>query len=272
MSRLRSALWLPLFDDLADPRVVARLAADAEEAGWDGLFVWDHLNWRAPVRQVADPWIALAAVAIATKRLRLGPMVSPLARRRPAKVARETATLDRLSDGRLTLGIGLGSDRFGGELSKTGEQLDDRRRGQMLDESLQILAAAWSGDPVHHRGEHYTVDDIAFLPRPVQRPGIPVWAAGFPGKVKPMHRAARLDGFFPVNLEHPDQLAEAVATLSELRNGEMASYDIAVSLPLGIDPEPYAKAGATWWLPEIDPGARLDAVRGVLRDGPAALP
>jgi alkanesulfonate monooxygenase SsuD/methylene tetrahydromethanopterin reductase-like flavin-dependent oxidoreductase (luciferase family) len=270
MKRLRSALWLPLFDDLADPRVVARLAADAEEAGWDGCFVWDHLFWRAPVRQVADPWIALAAIAIASERLRLGPMVSPLARRRPAKVARETVTLDRLSDGRLTLGVGLGSDRFGGELSKTGEQLDDRRRGQMLDESLEILAAAWSGEPVRHRGEHYTVDDIAFLPRPVQRPGVPVWAAGFPGKVKPIRRAARLDGFFPVNLEHPDQLVEAVAMLTELRHGEMASYDIALSLPLGVDPEPYAKAGATWWLPEFEPGVRLDVVRGVLREGPAA--
>ncbi|MFI6600854.1 LLM class flavin-dependent oxidoreductase [Nonomuraea sp. NPDC050536] len=270
MNRLRSALWLPLFDDLADPRVIARLAADAEEAGWDGCFVWDQLDWRAPVQQVADPWIALAAIATTTERLRLGPMVSPLPRRRPAKVARETATLDRLSDGRLTLGVGIGSDAFGGELSKTGEQLDDRRRGRMLDESLAILNAAWSGEPVRHRGEHYTVDGIAFLPRPVQRPGVPVWAAGFPGNRKPLRRAARLDGFFPANLEHPDQLAEVVATLTELRHGEMASYDIAVGLPLGVDPEPYAEAGATWWLPEFEPGVRLDVVRAVLRDGPAA--
>jgi alkanesulfonate monooxygenase SsuD/methylene tetrahydromethanopterin reductase-like flavin-dependent oxidoreductase (luciferase family) len=270
MNRLQSALWLPLFDDLADPLVVARLAADAEGAGWDGCFVWDQLCWRAPVRPVADPWIVLAAIATATERLRLGPMVSPLPRRRPPKVARETATLDRLSDGRLTLGVGLGSDRFGGELSKTGEQLDDRRRGRMLDESLAILAAAWSGEPVRHRGEHYTVDGIAFLPRPGQRPGVPVWAAGFPGNLKPIRRAARLDGFFPANLEHPDQLAEVVAALTELRQGEMASYDITVGLPLGVDPEPYAKAGATWWLPEFEPGVRLDTVRGVLRDGPAA--
>ncbi|QQM43502.1 LLM class flavin-dependent oxidoreductase [Streptomyces liliifuscus] len=269
MNRLRSALWLPLFDDLADPREVARLAADAEEAGWDGCFVWDQLCWRAPVRQVADPWIALAAIATVTRRLRLGPMVSTPARRRPAKLARETATLDRLSEGRLTLGVGLGSDRFAGELSRTGEELDDRLRGQMLDESLAILAAAWSGEPVRHRGEHYTVDGIAFLPRPVQRPGVPVWAAGFPGNAKPIRRAARLDGFFPANLEHPDQLAEVVDTLTELRDGEMDSYDIAVGLPLGVDPEPYARAGATWWLPEFDPGVRLDTVRGVLREGPA---
>ena len=270
MNPLRSALWLPLFDDLADPRVVARLAGDAEEAGWDGCFVWDQLCWREPVRQVADPWIALAAVATVTERIRLGPMVSVLPRRRPAKVARESATLDRLSDGRLTLGVGLGSDRFAGELSRTGEELDARRRGRMLDESLAILAAAWSGDPVRHRGEHYTVDDLAFLPRPVQRPGVPVWAAGFPGNAKPIRRAARLDGFFPANLEHPDQLAEVVGSLTALRQGRMASYDIAVGLPLGVDPEAYARAGATWWMPELEPGVRLDTVRGVLRDGPAA--
>ena len=269
MSRLRSALWLPLFDDLADPMEVARVAAAAEEAGWDGCFVWDQLSWRTPARALADPWIALAAIATATQRLRLGPMVTTLPRRRPAKVARETATLDRLSDGRLTLGVGIGSDRFGGELSRTGEELDDRLRGQMLDESLSILAAAWSGEPVQHRGEHYTVDDIAFLPLPVQRPGVPVWAAGFPGNAKPIRRAARLQGFFPANLEHPDELAEVVATIAALRSGEPGPYDIAVGLPFDVDPLPYAAAGATWWLPEFDPGVPLDTVYGVLRDGPA---
>jgi len=271
-SRLRSAIWLPLFEELADPTAVARLAAEAETAGWDGCFVWDQVAWRAPVREVADPWITLAAVAVATERLRLGPMVTPLARRRPAKVARETATLDRLSDGRLTLGVGLGSDVFAGELSRTGEELDDRVRARMLDESLAILAAAWSGDPVHHDGEHYTVDDLAFLPRPVQRPGVPVWAAGFPGNIRPIRRAARLDGFFPANLEHPDQLTEIVATLTGLRAGRTGPYDVAVGLPLGDDPLPYAAAGATWWLPEFPPGTVLDTVRGVIRDGPAMPP
>ncbi|NUR88723.1 MAG: LLM class flavin-dependent oxidoreductase [Nonomuraea sp.] len=270
MNGLRSALWLPLFDELADPRALARLAAQAEEAGWDGFFVWDQLNWQSPpVRRIADPWISLAAIATATERLRLGPMITPLPRRRPAKVARETATLDQLSGGRLTLGVGIGSDRFGGEFSKTGEELDDRVRGQRLDESLEILAAAWSGEPVRHRGAHYTVDDLAFQPRPVQRPGIPVWAAGFPGNLKPLRRAARLDGFFPANLEHPDQLAEVVATLTELRGGDLTGFDVAVGLPVGVDPEPFAKAGATWWLPEVDPGARVEDVLAVLREGPA---
>ncbi|MBD0322589.1 MAG: LLM class flavin-dependent oxidoreductase [Aldersonia sp.] len=267
----RSALWLPLFDELSDPVAVARLAVEAEEAGWHGVFVWDHLWWRPPVTDVADAWITLAAIAIATELLRFGPMILPVPRRRPAKVARETTTLDRLGNGRLTLGVGIGDDRYGHELSATGEQLDDRLRGQMLDESLQILTAAWSGELIHHRGQHYTIDGVQFLPRPVQRPGVPVWFAGMAGNVKPLRRAARYDGFFPANLEHPDQLAEIVATIGELRQHATAPYDIVVGLPLGVDPLPYVKAGATWWLPEFAPEAvSLDEVRGVLRDGPLA--
>lgn len=264
-----SALWLPLFDELSDPVAVARLAAEAEEADWHGVFVWDHLRWQAPVRQAADAWTTLAAIATATEQLRFGPMVMPLPRRRPAKVARETATLDRLSNGRLVVGVGIGDDRFGRELSATGEQLDNRLRGQMLDESLQILTAAWSGEPVHHRGRHYTIDGVEFLPRPVQRPGVPVWVAGLAGNAKPLRRAASYDGYFPANLEHPDQLAEIVATIAQLRQHATVAYDIAVGLPLGVDPLPYVKAGATWWMPEFPPDAvSLDRMRGVLRDGP----
>jgi alkanesulfonate monooxygenase SsuD/methylene tetrahydromethanopterin reductase-like flavin-dependent oxidoreductase (luciferase family) len=179
---MHSALWLPLFDELADPAVVVRLAAEAEAAGWHGLFVWDHIHWRAPVREVADPWITLAAAATVTERLLLGPMVTPLARRRPAKVARETATLDRLSRGRLVLGVGLGSDRFGQEFSGTGEECDDRRRAAMLDEHLTVLDAAWSGAPVQHRGEHYVLDGLTF------RPGPPDTGVG--GRVPGTHPAA----------------------------------------------------------------------------------
>src|ERR687897_1921571 len=153
----RSGLFVPLFGELANPVAVAGLAAEAEEAGWDGFFVWDHVRWRPPVLDVADPWITLAAIAAATTSVRLGPMVTPLARRRPVKVARETATLDALSGGRLTLGVGIGEDRFAREFSKTGEQLNERARGQMLDEALDILTSAWSGEPVHHHGDHYRV-------------------------------------------------------------------------------------------------------------------
>ena len=101
---MRSGLFLPLLDGLADPVSVTRLPVEAEEAGWHGVFVWDHVRWRRPVLAVADPWITLAAVAAAIERVQLGPMVTPLARRRPVKVARETVTLDRLSGGQLTLG------------------------------------------------------------------------------------------------------------------------------------------------------------------------
>src|SRR5215218_10285465 len=213
---MRSGLFVPLFDALSDPAVVARLAAEAEGAGWDGFFIWDQIRWREPVTAVGDTQVTLAAIAAATERIRFGPMVTPLARRRPVKVARETAALDLLSGGRLTLGVGLGSDHFAGEYSSTGEEVDDRRRASMLDESLEILAAAWSGELVQHRGEHYTVDGMRFLPRPVQRPGVPVWVAGFYGRPRPLRRAARHQGFFPVNLEHPEQLAEIAANLATL--------------------------------------------------------
>lgn len=272
---MRSGLFIPLFDELADPALVARLSAEAEEAGWHGVFVWDNLRYREPVVDVADPWITLAAMAAATERIRLGPMVTPLARRRPVKVARETATLDRLSGGRLTLGVGLGSDRFASEYSITGEELDDRRRAGMLDESLEILAAAWSGEPVHHRGEHYTVDGMRFLPRPVQRPAVPVWVAGYYGKPRPVRRAARYQGFFPLGLDHPEQLAEIVVGLAARRREAGADptepYDLVVALPPGDDPAPHAAAGATWWLVEFPWDAvSVDQLRAVIRDGPAA--
>ncbi len=266
---MRSGLWLPLFEELADPGVVSRLAADAEERGWHGVFVWDQLRWREPIKHVADPWITLAAIAAATEQVKLGPMVTPPARRRPAKVARETATLDVLSGGRLILGVGLGGDQFAGEFSKTGEELDDRARGEMLDEALEILSAAWSGEPVNHHGRRYVVDDMQFLPRPVQRPRIPVWIAAFPGNVKPLRRAARYDGFFPVNLENVDQFGQAVAAVRDLRDDDTATYDVAVELPPGGDVAPYIEAGATWWMTALEPGVSLDEVRGVIRDGPA---
>jgi alkanesulfonate monooxygenase SsuD/methylene tetrahydromethanopterin reductase-like flavin-dependent oxidoreductase (luciferase family) len=272
--QMRAGLYVPLFDPLADPAVVARLAAEAEEAGWDGLFLWDQIRWREPVAAVGDTQVTLAAIATATERIRFGPLVTPLARRRPAKVARETVALDLLSGGRLTLGVGLGSDRFAGEYSSTGEELDDRRRARMLDEALEILNSAWSGEPVHHRGEHYTVDGVRFLPRPIQRPGVPVWVAGFPGKPRPERRAARYDGFFPVNLDSADQLAEIVARVGALREEAGRApdepYEVIAALEPDIDPAPYREAGATWWLlaPEWE-GILVDEVRGVIREGHA---
>jgi alkanesulfonate monooxygenase SsuD/methylene tetrahydromethanopterin reductase-like flavin-dependent oxidoreductase (luciferase family) len=268
---VRSAVWLPLFDDLAEPRLIMRVAAAAEEAGWDGLFVWDHVRWREPVEAVADPWTVLAACAAVTERLRLGPMVTPLARRRPAVVARQTASLDRLSGGRLVLGVGLGSDAFGEEYSRFGDEQSLKARAEMTDEALAILRGAWSGETVDHHGAHYVVDGVRFLPRPVQEPGVPVWIAGFPGNRAPRRRAARYDGFFPVNLTHPDELAEAMVDVRVHRADPAGPFDVVAEVEPGQDPAPWVAAGATWCLTAFDPTSApvtLDRVLGVVADGP----
>ncbi len=172
---MKRAIDVPPFGELADPRVLAELASAAEERGWDGFFVWDHILHRSPARAIADPWVALAAIACATSTLRIGPMVTPLSRRRVQKLARETVTLDILSSGRLTLGVGLGSAR-NDEFEPFGEVTDPRERARLLDNGLTDLARYWSGD---------------FEPVPVQRPRIPVWVAGGWPYRRPVERALR---------------------------------------------------------------------------------
>jgi alkanesulfonate monooxygenase SsuD/methylene tetrahydromethanopterin reductase-like flavin-dependent oxidoreductase (luciferase family) len=262
---VRHAIWVPLFDELAEPIEAVGLAVEAEEQGWDGFFVWDHVAFAQ--HEMADAWLTLSAVAAATGSIHLGPMVTALPRRRPGKLARETVTLDRLSGGRLVLGAGLGSDRFGREFSAFGEPADDRARAGMLDETLAVLTAAWSGEPVHHHGEHRTVDDVRFGPRPVDG-RIPIWLAGFAGNTRPMRRAVRYDGYFPVNVESVDQLADIVATLHGMREDDRP-FQVVGELVPGRDPAPYAAAGATWTLTDMPrEGLTLDRVRGVVRDGP----
>jgi alkanesulfonate monooxygenase SsuD/methylene tetrahydromethanopterin reductase-like flavin-dependent oxidoreductase (luciferase family) len=263
---MRHAIFLPPFDALAEPRVVADLAAEAEQAGWDGFFLWDHIAYRAPVTAVADVWVTLAATACATERLRLGPMVPPVPRRRPVVLPRQIASLDRLAQGRLVLGVGTGGDGSR-ELSATGEELGARARGDMLDEALEVLQAAWTGEPVQHPGAHYVVDGLTLLPTPVQRPGPPVWVAARYGNPRPLRRAARFDGVFPIEVEAPGQLAEVVADVRAHRGD--APLDVAIGFPPGTDPAPYEAAGATWWLTEFGiEDLDVDRIRGVLRDGP----
>ena len=174
-----------------------------------------------------------------------------------------------MSGGRVALGVGLGSDRFGGEFSLFGEEVDDRVRAAMVDESLEVLRGAWTGEPVHHRGDHYVVDGVRFLPRPVNGT-IPIWVAGFPGKPRPRRRAARYDGFFPVNLAGPDQLAEEVAAVTALREDPAAAYDFVAAVAPGTDLAPWAAAGATWCVTDTEAeGLTLDTVRGFIADGPA---
>lgn len=262
---MQYGVFLPPFDELADADRLAYLAASAEVSGWDGLFLWDHIAYRPPVRAVADPWIALAAMAARTERIRLGPMVTPLPRRRPVVIARQTATLDRFSNGRLVMGVGIGGDNSR-EFSGTGEVVDDRTRAAMLDESLDVLTAAWSGEPVTHHGEHFDVDEITFLPTPVQRPRPPVWVAGRYGNPAPLRRAARWDGVFPIDMTEPDDLAAVIETVRRHRAGAMDGYDVVAAGPPGTDPAPWQARGATWWLTEFgirdtDPGRVAEVVR-----------
>src|SRR4051812_44132337 len=241
---VKRGIFVAPFDELVEPAALAELARSAEERGWDGFFLWDHIKHLPPVRAVADVWVALAAIASATERLRIGPMVTPLSRRRIEKLARETVTLDHLSAGRLTLGVGLGSERTG-ELEEFGEVVDPRERAQLLDQGLDSLTAYWAGE---------------FEPAPVQEPRIPVWAAGRWPSRRPLKRAARWDGFFPIELPGPDALSELTHEIRDLRGGT-DDFDIAVDVEAGDAIEPWAAAGATWVLTAFDSSPRQTEVR-----------
>lgn len=269
---LRRGLSVPPFDALADPVTLAEVAVSAEAAGWDGIFLWDHVLHTHPERAVADPWISLAAIAAATSRIALGPMVTPLPRRRPAVVARQAVSLDRLSGGRLILGFGSGDDGGVGELSRFGEELDARRRGAMLSEGLDLLTQLLSGEEVRHRGEHYVADGARFAPAPVRASGIPIWlAARWPNRA-PVRRAAGYDGLFPIGLTGPADLE----TLGEWVAGERTRggpFDFVVAADPGEDPAPWARAGATWLLTRVGThDLEPDAVRAVVEAGPQAAP
>src|SRR4249919_1336900 len=174
---MRFGLIVQMTGPLGDPRPLVRLAREAEAAGWDGFFIWDVFGGAADApKPVVDPWIALAAIATVTERMRLGPMVTPLPRRRPWKVAREAASLDQLSNGRLILGVGIG-DRTE-EFRRFGEEPDPRVRARMLDEGLEVITGLWRSEPFSFHGEHFRIDDALVLPRPIQTPRISIWVGG----------------------------------------------------------------------------------------------
>jgi len=266
---MRQGLFLPIFDELADPIVLADLAAEAEASGWDGCFVWDHIYFREPVLAVTDPTIALAAMAMRTTKLVLGPMVTPLARRRPQVLARQLAALDRLSGGRIVFGTGLGLDSSGGELSRFGEETNDRRRAEMLDEGTDLLRALLSGDHVDHWGEFYRASDVRFLPRPIQDP-LPFWlAARWPYR-RPLRRAAKYEGVFLIDVNGPDNVAAAGTSLEG--HGCRPEFDLVVRVAEGTDPRPWGTAGATWCLVAFDPFTTgVGDVRRVIGQGPVRL-
>jgi alkanesulfonate monooxygenase SsuD/methylene tetrahydromethanopterin reductase-like flavin-dependent oxidoreductase (luciferase family) len=278
---VRYGIFLPPFDELSDPRRVAALAAEAEQLGWDGMFVWDHML-AEPGMAVADPWIVMAAMAMSTTRLRMGPMVTPLARRRPWVLARQIASLDQLSGGRLTVGVGLGDDGWR-EFSSFGDETSPRLRGEMLDESLHILQALLTGSAVEFAGRHFSVNTTPFLPRPVQDP-VPFWAAVRWPNRKPLARAASLPGCFPIFADSGQRPAPpAEAELAELRSalsdlGAPAGHDLALRVALHRLPESeragvaaaLAEAGVTWLLEAFAPGQEAAQIEAWVRAGPPA--
>jgi alkanesulfonate monooxygenase SsuD/methylene tetrahydromethanopterin reductase-like flavin-dependent oxidoreductase (luciferase family) len=256
---LRYGLYLPNFGAFGSARFLAELARNAEDAGWDGLFIWDHVA-RDFTTDIVDPWVALAAMAIETRALVIGALVTPLARRRPWIVARETVSLDHLSGGRLVFGAGLGSGRDS-EWGSLGELTEPRLRAQRLDEGLEIVNGLWSGAPFAFSGEHYQLEESTFLPRPVQSPRIPVWIGGYWPNRAPFRRAARWDGCFPLfNAEGDDalvELAECVRFVNTLRSDD-GPYDFAHLSPPTFSQNPDTsaeRAGATWWLERMTPDA-----------------
>ncbi|MEV6849697.1 LLM class flavin-dependent oxidoreductase [Actinoplanes sp. NPDC051411] len=248
---VRYGLYLPPFGPLGNPRDLVELARRAEAAGWDGVFLWDHVTGaRSPI---ADTWSTLAAMTQVTGRLLLGPMVTPLPRRRPWIVARQAATVSRLSGGRLVLGAGLGSDDTG-DFSGFGEQTSGRRRSARLDEGLDLIRRVWAGEQIRHEGEHYRARLDATDPEPHP---LPIWIASSTGHPRVLERAARADGIFPNPGEHtltPGDVRELAARMPRDR-----PFDIVVrgnaspawGEPQQADVAGLAEAGMTWWLESL---------------------
>ncbi len=269
---MHHGISIPNFGPFFDALLLADLANDAEKAGWDGFFVWDHVYWN--LFPIADPWVSLTAIAMRTQRMRIGTMVTPLPRRRPVTLARQTVTLDYLCAGRLVLGVGLGVRPQ--EWEQLGEESDLRVRAEMLDESLDILGQLWRGEAPEHDGVHYTVHvhglpghpgPVPFAPATLQQPRIPVWVAGrWPNK-RPFRRGARWDGIVPTTIAGgieerltPEALRECVEYTLLYRESD-EPFEVAIGgRTAGTDRaadrariHAYEAAGATWWLEDLSP-------------------
>ena len=265
---MKYALTLPPIGPYSDPNRLSDLAVEAEQAGWDGFFLWDHFIYfspyepKVPMHPFPDPWVSLAAVAVKTERIKIGPMVTSLARRRPWKVARETVSLDLLSKGRLIMGVGLGAPAdldFG----TFGEEVGDRLRARKMDEGLAILDGLWTGEPFSFQGEFYNLREVTFLPKPVQSPRIPIWIGGGYNTPAAARRGARWDGFFPQKWQQLISIDEwriiidrvarhrtAETPIDLVQNGRTPGHDPAKAAEIVA---PFAVLGLTWWIEHIDP-------------------
>ena len=273
-SKVKYAVNVPNFGDYHDPKVLAGLAVEAEDAGWDGFFIWDHIQGEGPF---CDPTVALAAIAVQTSRVKIGPMILPLPRRRPWKVAREMVSMDHLSEGRLIMGVGLGAPPE--EFSVFGEEAGTRVRAEKLDESLDIIKGLWSGEKFSYQGKHYQLEEVCFTPKPFQQPSIPIFVGGFWPNKLPFKRAARYDGVYP-GMNWPDfltpKLLKKVMTYIRKHRKTNAPFDVIVGHETPKDPEkgseivaPWIEAGATWWSENIN-GWRgsLEEMGERIRQGP----
>ncbi len=259
---MKYGIYLPNFGPFGDAHVLAGLAQDAENSGWDGFFIWDHIAGMG--LPFVDTWVALAAIALDTHHIRVGTTVTPLPRRRPWKLARETVSVDHLSNGRLILGVGIGGADW--EWGDLGEQTDLKIRGEMLDEGLAILAGLWVGEPFQFEGKYYHIKKTQFLPKPVQRPRIPVWVGGLWPHKAPFRRAARWDGIFPLffkaqtDAEELLQLKDALGYLGSYRTNPTPIDIICTGFTYPDKPaqaaeilKPRIELGMTWWLESITP-------------------
>jgi alkanesulfonate monooxygenase SsuD/methylene tetrahydromethanopterin reductase-like flavin-dependent oxidoreductase (luciferase family) len=260
--------------ECGDPRSLAELAALAERSGWDGVFLEDYFVHPSGVDSY-DPWAALAVIALATSRIRLGTMVTPLPARAPWQVASQAVTVDHLSAGRLILGEGSGYPESV-DVKGLGGPPELRVRAQMLDEGLQLVDALWSGRRVDHRGSHYRLDGVTLMPRPVQRPRIPIWVGGQLTRHGPRERALRYDGACLYRAKPPDWEDLAPGQVAELRRDSRDGFEIAVGGRERREDETaerdyigaIAAAGATWWHEYLPPATPLEEVRRHIHGGP----
>ena len=289
---MKFAINIINFGDCGDALTLAELARTAEEVGWDGFFVWDHIAWDGRIMPMVDPGVALTAIATSTNRIRIGAMVTPLPRRRPWKFARETVSLDHLSSGRMIVGVGIGDALA--EFKSLGEVADLKTRGAMLDEGLQVVSGLWRGKPFSFSGEHYPGKDAHFIPATLQQPRIPIWVGGKWPNRAPFRRAARWDGVFPLlsgtdTKSYPAQIQEMMRFLLDHREREDPFDGTVQGTTPGNDlmhaaeiVGEYADAGVTWWQEAINESrpdlinranktSWLDAVRWRIQQGPPRI-
>jgi alkanesulfonate monooxygenase SsuD/methylene tetrahydromethanopterin reductase-like flavin-dependent oxidoreductase (luciferase family) len=277
---VRCAVGLPNVGEYGDPELLVSLGVLAERCGWDGVFFWDHVAF-GELWAVTDPYVVVSAVAALTSSIRTGVMVTQLARRRPWKFAREAVSIDRLSGGRLVVGVGLGSLSYE-DYEAFGEDGDARVRADRLDEGLEIVCGLWSGEPFSFSGQHYSVAQTVFLPRAVQQPRIPIWVAGRWPSRRPFRRAARFDGVFPTfeGIGHTDRpsasmLGEVVSYVAAEREalGRGDEFDVIVEAQ-SDGPAPdlvaaYEEVGLTWWIEKLGWfRGSVDEVRARIEAGP----